>query len=64
MSNHPIQRQFCYKGLVILLMCFSFCAGIPQSAFSAQPIIIDHTGTDIRRLPQSAIEQEKIRVTS
>ena len=45
--------------LMILLLSVSVGVIIPQLAFSAQPIIIDHTSTDIRQIPESAIEQAK-----
>jgi hypothetical protein len=53
---------FIYKGLVILLMNVSVCVIIPQLAYSAPPIIIDHTCTDIRQIPESAIEQAKMNL--
>jgi hypothetical protein len=34
-----------------LLLSFSVYVIIPQLAFSAQPIIIDHTCTDISQIP-------------
>ena len=45
--------------LMILLLSVSVCAIISQSAYSAQPIVIDHTCTDIRQIPESAIGQAK-----
>ena len=53
---------FVFKALMILLLSVSVCVIIPQSAFSAQPIIIDHTCTDIRQIPESAIDQAKINL--
>ena len=50
---------FVFKTLMILLLSVFVCVIISQSAFSAQPIIIDHTSTNIGLIPQSAIEQAK-----
>ena len=50
---------FVFKTLTILLLSVSVCVIIPQATFSAQPIIIDHTCTDIRQIPESAIDQAK-----
>ena len=47
---------FGFKALMILLLGLSVCAIIPQSTYSAQPTIIDHTCTDIRQVPESAID--------
>jgi len=51
--------RFVLKALIILLLSYSVCVIIPQAAYSAQPIIIDHTCTDITQIPESAIEQAK-----
>jgi len=53
---------FVFKTLMIFLLSVSVCVIIPQSGFSAQPIIIDHICTDIRQIPESAIEQAKINL--
>ena len=53
---------FVFKALLILLLSVSVCAITPQSALSAQPIIIDHTCTDINQIPESAIDQAKINL--
>ena len=53
---------FIYKGLVILLLSVLVCVINPPSAYSAQPIIIDHTCTDINQIPESAIDQAKINL--
>ena len=50
---------FFYKGFVILLMSVSICIITPQLSFGASPIIIDHTCTDICKIPESAINQSK-----
>ena len=54
--------KFVFEALLFLLLSVSVCAVAPQSAFSAQPIIIDHTCTDINPIPQSAIDQAKINL--
>ena len=53
---------FVFKALLILLLSISVCAIAPQSAFSAQTIIIDHTCMDINQIPESAIDQTKINL--
>jgi len=49
---------FVFKLLMILLLSFSVGVIIPQSVFSAQFIIIDHTCTDINQIPESAIDRK------
>jgi hypothetical protein len=53
---------FVFKAFMILLLSVSVCIITPQSALSAQPIIIDHTCTDINQIPESAIDQAKINL--
>lgn len=46
--------------LLVLFMLFSwFAPGYPTSVSADQPIIIDHTCTDITKIPESAINQAK-----
>lgn len=45
--------------LPILLICLSICALTPSLSFAAEPIIIDHTCTDISQIPEYWLEEAK-----
>ena len=49
---------FC-KAFAILLVGLCFCVVTPIMSFGAQPIIIDHTCTDISQIPVYWLEQAK-----
>jgi len=53
------KHYFFFKVWVFFLMGFPLSVVSPNSAFSDQPLIIDHTCTDISQIPESAIEQAK-----
>ena len=50
---------FFFKFLAFFLVGFPLSVVSPKLAFSDQPLIIDHTCTDIGQIPESAIEQAK-----
>ena len=50
---------FFFKFLAFFLVGFPLSVVSPKLAFSDQPLIIDHTCTDISQIPESAIEQAK-----
>ena len=51
--------DFFSKALAILLTALFICVITSKLSFSAQPIIIDHTCTDISRIPAYWLEQAK-----
>ena len=50
---------FFFKVLAFFLVGFPLSVVSPKLAFSDQPLIIDHTCTDIGQIPESAINQAK-----
>ena len=56
MNTNPC---FLFKALAILLLGFSFCVITPNTSFGQEPIIIDHTCTDISQIPAYWLEQAK-----
>ena len=56
------KHYFFFKVLAFFLVGFPLSVVSPKLAFSDQPLIIDHTCTDISQIPESAIEQAKINL--
>jgi len=53
------KHYFFFKIWVFFLVGFPLSVVSPNSAFSDQPLIIDHTCTDISQISESAIEQAR-----
>jgi len=53
------KHYFFFKVLAFFLVGFPLSVVSPKLGFSDQPLIIDHTCTDISQIPESAIEQAK-----